>query len=143
MDSRSSETMKPRTSRPLLTRGETDVMRVLWKRGHATVSEIVEEYTRPIAYTTVLTVLRVLEEKGYVTHAKEPSGRAHVYRAAVDERRAQRSHLRDLLDRMFAGRPDEMVNGLLDNERLTRQDLEALRRRIDEKLGKANRGGDK
>ncbi len=128
--------MKPPTRLPLLTRGETDVMRVLWKRGHAIVAEIVEEYTRPIAYTTVLTVLRVLEEKGYVTHDKELSGRAHVYRPAVDEQRAQRSHLRDLLERMFSGRPDEMVNGLLDNERLTRADLEALRRRIDEKLGR-------
>jgi predicted transcriptional regulator len=120
---------------PLLTRGESDVMRVLWKRGHATVSEVVEEYTRPIAYTTVLTVLRVLEEKGYVAHAKELSGRAHVYRPLVDEHRAQRSHLRDLLERLFSGRPDEMVNGLLDNERLTRTDLEALKERIDQKLG--------
>jgi predicted transcriptional regulator len=109
-------------------------MRVLWKRGQATVSEVVEDYTRPIAYTTVLTVLRVLEEKGYVSHDKEPAGRAHVYRPVVDEQRAQRSHLRDLLDRLFSGRTDEMVNGLLDNERLTRSDLEALRRRIDEKL---------
>jgi len=134
---------KPKTPPPLLTRGETDVMRVLWKRGQATVAEIVEEYTRPIAYTTVLTVLRVLEEKGYVTHDKESSARAHVYRAAIDERRAQRSHVRDLLDRMFAGRPDEMVNGLLDNERLTRTDLESLRRRIDEKLGRGKRGDDK
>ena len=73
---------------------------------------------------------------------KELAGRAHVYRPAVDEQRAQRSHLRDLLDRMFAGRPDEMVNGLIENERLTRADLEALRRRIDEKLGGGKpRGG--
>jgi predicted transcriptional regulator len=137
-------TMKPRTALPLLTRGETDVMRVLWKRRRATVSEVVEEYRRPIAYTTVLTVLRVLEEKGYVVHDKEPSGRANVYRPAVDEQRVQRSHLRDLLDRMFSGRPDEMVNGLLDNERLTRADLEALRRRIDAKLGRGGgRRGDK
>jgi predicted transcriptional regulator len=134
---------KARGSLPLLTRGETDVMRVLWKRGQATVSEIVEDYTRPIAYTTVLTVLRVLEEKGYVTHDKELSGRAHVFRPTVDEKRAQRSHLRDLLDRMFAGRPDEMVNGLLENERLTREDLEALRQRIDEKLARDKRGGGK
>jgi predicted transcriptional regulator len=126
---------------PLLTRGETDVMRVLWKRGQATVNEVVEDYTRPIAYTTVLTVLRVLEEKGYVTRDKELHGRAHLYRAAVDEHRAQRSHLRDLLDRLFSGRPDEMVNGLLDNERLTRADLEALRRRIDEKLERGKPAG--
>ena len=134
--------MKRKTSVPLLTRGETDVMRVLWKRGSATVAEIVEEYTRPIAYTTVLTVLRVLEQKGYVTHDKDHVGRAHVYRPAVDEQRVQRSHLRDLLDRMFAGRPDEMVNGLIENERLTRADLEALRRRIDEKLAGGKRRGD-
>jgi len=134
--------MKKQTSWPLLTRGEVDVMRVLWKRGSATVAEIVEEYTRPIAYTTVLTVLRVLEQKDYVTRDKDMAGRAHVYRPAVDEQRAQRSHLRDLLDRMFAGRPDEMVNGLIENERLTRADLEALRRRIDEKLGGGKpRGG--
>jgi predicted transcriptional regulator len=131
--------MKKASSLTLLTRGETDVMRVLWKRGRATVAEIVDEYTRPIAYTTVLTVLRVLEEKGYVTRDPDHSGRAHVYQPAVDEHRAQRSHLRDLLERMFAGRPDEMVNGLLDNERLTRADLEALRRRIDEKLRRRDR----
>jgi predicted transcriptional regulator len=124
---------------PLLTRGEMEVMRVLWKRGRATVAEVVDEHRRPIAYTTVLTVLRVLEEKGYVTRDPEHSGRAHVYLPAVDEHRARRSHLRDLLDRMFSGRPDEMVNGLLDNERLTRADLEALRRRIDEKLGRGKR----
>src|SRR3954462_2641626 len=58
-------------SHPLLTRGESEVMRVLWKRGHATVNEVVEQYTRPIAYTTVLTVLRLLEQKGYVVHDKE------------------------------------------------------------------------
>jgi predicted transcriptional regulator len=135
--------MKTRdASHPLLTRGESDVMRVLWKRGHATVNEVVEEYTRPIAYTTVLTVLRILEEKGYVAHDKELSGRAHVYRPIVDEHRAQRSHLRDLLERLFSGRPDEMVNGLIDNERLTRADLEALRERIDRKLGRTKpRGG--
>ena len=111
-------------------------MRVLWKRGQATVNQVVEEYTRPVAYTTVLTVLRVLEEKGYVAHDREPTGKAHVYRPIVEEQRAQRSHLRDLLERLFSGRPDEMVNGLLDNERLTRADLEALSKRIDQKLGR-------
>ena len=126
----------PPAGPPLLTRGESEVMRVLWKRGQATVNEVVEEYTRPVAYTTVLTVLRVLEEKGYVAHDKEPAGKAHVYRPIVDEHRAQRSHLRDLLERLFSGRPDEMVNGLLDNERLTRADLEALSKRIDQKLGR-------
>jgi predicted transcriptional regulator len=82
----------------------------------------------------------VLEQKGYVAHDKEPSGRAHVYRAIVPEQRARRSHLRDLVDRLFAGRPEELINGLLETETLSPDDLKALRQRIDQKLGRDKTG---
>jgi predicted transcriptional regulator len=127
---------------PLLTRGESEVMRVLWDRGPVTVAEVVEALRRPIAYTTVLTVLRVLEQKGYVTSAKPASGRAYVYRATVPQQRARRKHLRDLLDRLFAGRPQELVTGLIESDTLSQEDLRALRQRIDEKLGRSRRRGD-
>jgi predicted transcriptional regulator len=120
---------------PLLTRAETEIMQVLWSRGDATVHDVVEAAKRPLAYTTVLTMLRLLEQKGYATHAPSPDGgRAHVYRAAVTEAGARRSHLRDFVDRLFAGRPEELVMGLVNEASMSRAELEQLRAAIDAKL---------
>jgi predicted transcriptional regulator len=132
--------MKSKSPPVVLTRAESEIMHVLWKRGPSTVHDVVAALPRAVAYTTVLTMLKILEQKGYV--AREPSpdgGRAHVCRALVEEGHARRSHVRDLVERLFDGRPEELVSGLLEDEKLGADELRALRQRIDEKLG-ARRG---
>ena len=123
-------------AKPLvLTRAEAEVMRVLWARGKATVHDVVEALPRRAAYTTVLTVLRILEEKGFAAHEPHPAGgRSYVYRALVSEERARRNQLRDLVDRFFGGKPGALAVGLLADERLSHAELDALRARIDERL---------
>lgn len=124
-------------SRPYLTRAESELMQLLWKRGPSTVQQLLEGLDREVAYTTVLTTVRILEQKGYVNHAPNPEGgRAHVYTPAVEESKTRKRHVRDLVDRLFGGSTRGLVSGLLEDEELSRDELEALRREIDAKLKK-------
>lgn len=123
---------------PILTRAESEVMAALWRHQRLTVHSLLEAVERPIAYTTALTLLRILEQKGYVRHEPDPEGgRAFVYFPAVAADRARRNHVRDLVDRLFNGRPEELVTGLLEDEQLSRAQLEALRGSIERSLGAA------
>lgn len=135
--------MPRRASRdlPILTRVESELMGVLWEKGRATVHEVIEALPRPLAYTSALTMLRILETKGYVGHEPHPDGgRAHVYKPLVPAEKARRQHLRDLMDRLFRGSSEELVVGLLDDERLSKKDLERLRAAIDERLAPRGKG---
>jgi predicted transcriptional regulator len=119
----------------MLTRAESEIMRVLWEREGATVHEVVEDLPRTVAYTTALTLLRILEQKGYVRHEPNPAGgRAHLYRPVVPASKTRQLHVRDLVDRLFGGRPEQLVVGLLDDENLTRAELERLRSAIESRL---------
>jgi len=119
----------------MLTRAESEVMQVLWKREGATVHDVVEQLLRPVAYTTALTILRILEQKGYVRHEPHPDGgRAHVYRPMIAEAKVQRRHVRDLVDRLFGGRAESLVVGLLEDEAWTRDELESLKSEIESRL---------
>jgi predicted transcriptional regulator len=119
-------------------------MKVLWRHGEATVHDVVDALPKQVAYTTALTMLRILEQKGYVIHVPNPAGgRAHVYRPAAAEESVRRSHVRDLVDRVFGGSAEELVTGLLRDEKLTRAELEGLRAYIDSQLagdGAAKKG---
>ena len=130
---------------PILTRAESEVMNVLWQSQGATVHEVVAALPRASAYTSVLTVLRILEKKGYAKHVPHPDGgRAHLYQPAVPAQNARRQHVRDLVDRLFGGQSSELVVGLLENERWSQSELEQLRGLIDERLGApaaAKKGG--
>jgi predicted transcriptional regulator len=99
-----------------------------------TVAQLVESIGRRVAYNTALTLIRILEEKGYVRHRTEPTKRAYVYEAAVAPEVARRRHLRDMVDRLFGGSADALASHLLVNEELTREQLQALRAQIDKKL---------
>jgi predicted transcriptional regulator len=124
-----------KTALPILTRAESEVMAALWKHERLTVHALVEALERPLAYTTALTLLRILQQKGYVRHEPDPDGgRAYVYLPAVAASKARRSHVRDLVDRLFDGRPEELVTGLLEDERLSRAQLEQLRGQIERSL---------
>lgn len=128
----------------ILTRAESEVMAALWKHDRLTVHALVEALERPVAYTTALTLLRILEQKGYVRHEPDPDGgRAYVYLPAVAANKARRSHVRDLVDRLFNGRPEELVTGLLEDERLSRSQLQLLRERIEQSLGTPRQGDKK
>lgn len=119
----------------MLTRAESEIMRVLWEKDGATVHEVVESLPRAVAYTTALTILRILEQKGYVRHQPHPSGgRAHVYKPVAPAAKTRQLHVRDLIDRLFGGHSEQLVVGLLDDEKLTRAELERLRNAIESRL---------
>ncbi len=84
-----------------LTDREADVMQVLWDHGPSVVAEVRERLSDPLAYTTVLTVLRTLETKGYVSHEEE--GRGHRYSASVKQQAARKNGLQHLADKLFKG----------------------------------------
>jgi BlaI family transcriptional regulator, penicillinase repressor len=115
-----------------LTDRELDVMTVLWERGSGTVAEVRAALDDELAYTTVLTVLRILEAKGHVRH--EGEGRAHRYYALVAERAARRGAVRELVDRFFSGSPELLLTELVGDRVLGRADLRRLRRLLDARL---------
>ena len=106
-------------------------MHVLWKQGAATVSDVVEALPAdpPVAYTTVLTLLRILEEKGYVRHTKQ--GRAFVYEPLVGSKEASSKAIRHLLSRFFGGSPEQLVMKLLEEE-IDARELKRIKKRISE-----------
>jgi len=107
-------------------------MRVLWDKGESTVNEVVETLkTRPKpAYNTVLTLLRIMERKGYVSHRKD--GRAFVFLPLIGRADASRSALRTLVHRFFEGSPRLLMLNLLEEERLSPETLAQLKARIGE-----------
>ncbi|HXY18754.1 MAG TPA: BlaI/MecI/CopY family transcriptional regulator [Gemmatimonadales bacterium] len=112
-----------------LTDRELDVMAVLWERGSGTVAEVKAALRDELAYTTVLTVLRILEAKGHVRH--EGEGRAHRYYARIQERAARRGAVRQLLERFFSGSPELLLTELVGDRNLTVKELRRLRQVLD------------
>lgn len=115
------------------TERELDIMAVLWEQGACTVAEVREAISDELAYTTVLTVLRVLQEKGYVGHVEE--GRAHRYHALVQREEAGLSALRRLRRKVFGSSPELLLTQLVADHDLSRKDLERMRELLDERLG--------
>ena len=111
------------------TERELDVMAVLWERGPSTVAEVREEITDELAYTTVLTVLRVLEAKGHVTHREE--GRAHRYEATVRREQAGRSALRRVVRKLFQGSPEQLLTQLVSDRNLSSAEIQRMRELLD------------
>ncbi len=114
---------------------ELDVMSILWDLGSATVAEVQPRLSDPLAYTTVLSVLRTLQEKGYVRH--EPEGRAYRYYALVDWRAAGRRELRRLVTKVFKGSPELLLVQLVSDRGMDERELRKLRQLVDERLGDA------
>jgi BlaI family transcriptional regulator, penicillinase repressor len=120
----------PRSPSRTLTDAEHRIMEVIWRRGSATVADVTQELNDTFAYTTVLTVMRILRAKGYLACRK--SGRAHVYSPKVDRDTAARKAVRQLLGKFFAGSPGELVLSFLRDEELSPEELEKLKKKIDE-----------
>lgn len=113
-----------------LTDRELDVMQVLWDLGSGTVSEVQEALADELAYTTVLTILRTLDEKGHVRH--ETEGRAYRYFPSVERAEARTSALRHVLDRVFAGSPETLLTHLVSDRDLEPEEIERMRRLLEE-----------
>ena len=119
----------------VLTDHELRLMDVLWDRGRGTVAEVVESLAPPpLAYSTVLTTLRTLEQKGYLAH--EEDGRAYVYRPIVARDDAAKSAMHHLLDRFFDSSPGALAVQLLDETRLSDDDLAAIEKLLAERKGR-------
>ncbi len=117
---------------------ELDVMAVLWEIGSGTVGEVRERLDAKLAYTTVLTILRNLEAKDFVSHEEE--GRAHRYFPRVAQRSAQRSALARLVNTLFAGSHEQLLARLVDDRALGAEELRRLSRRVREQAPKKKRG---
>jgi len=125
-----------RKKTPTLTEAEYRLMDILWTAGPLSVADVVERIgDPPLAYNTVLTTLRILEQKSYVRH--RASGRAFIYRAAVDRGDAQRDVVNHVVSRFFGGSPRELVLNLLESEELDEAELERLRALIARTDGRA------
>jgi predicted transcriptional regulator len=118
--------MPPRPSNTL-TPAELRLMRVLWTQGESAVADVVK-HVEPLAYTSVLTTIRVLETKGYVTHRQE--GRAFLYSAAVQEHEASRSELSHLLSRFFGNSRERLLLSLLGDAEIDPDELRRLKQAI-------------
>lgn len=117
---------------PTLTEAELKLMDVLWERGAATVGEVIEALPRRSApaYSTVLTTLRILEQKGYVRHTKE--GRAFIYHPVIDRRAARRRALKYVVSRFFNNSPELLVLNILEHEKIDAAELRRLKKMIEE-----------
>lgn len=122
----------PRPRQPGLTENELDVMHVLWTHGPLKVSDILDFLRRKPkpAYTSLLTVVQTMEKKGYVTHAKE--GKAFVYSPLLQKKKFLLAEVKRTAMRLLGGSPGELVLNLVESEQLTKAEVEALRRLLDE-----------
>lgn len=113
-----------------LTHAELRLMKVLWTQGESSVAEMVARTAEesPLAYTSVLTTVRILEQKGYVTHRQD--GRAFYYQACVAEQEASRSEVRHVLQRFFGNSRERLLLSLLGDEEITPDELRRLKEAI-------------
>ena len=113
-----------------LTNREASVMQILWDHGPSVVAEVRAHLHDELAYTTVLTILRTLEAKGYVAHNEE--GRVHRYVAAVEQQAAQKSALRHLTSKLFKGSAELLFAHLVSDKKLTPAQLQRMRTLLEE-----------
>jgi len=120
-----------RKQSPALTDAEAEVMAALWRLQHGSVGDVVTAMTRTrrVNYSTVQTMLRILETKGYVRHDKV--ARAFVYRPVVDQGQARRRALRHLARRLFEGSPSLLVMNILEDDELDAREREQLKKLIE------------
>ena len=116
-----------RTQSATLTEAELRIMQVLWEKKSATVQQVLEALpqSKPLAYNSVLTTIRILEQKGYVEHRKE--GRAFLYKPVVKEQEASISEVRLLMSRFFGNSREKLMLSLLGDGEVTAEELQRLK----------------
>jgi BlaI family transcriptional regulator, penicillinase repressor len=128
------EAMARKSTKNELTKLELKLMQVVWKRGRCTVASVQEAVEPPLAYTTVQTMLNLLERKGKLK--RELEGRAYVYSATITEAKALGQGVRDLVDRMFGGSSEELVMSLLKTRQIDARKLAALTEKFNKETNK-------
>jgi len=118
----------PRRSSTNPTEREMELLEVLWRKDGATVAEIIEALDGSPAYTTIVTMLKIMEEKGYVKGTRE--GRSVVYRPSVSKEEVERRFLRDVLRRVFGGSATRLMARLLSSEEVSEEEIEEIKRLI-------------
>jgi BlaI family transcriptional regulator, penicillinase repressor len=115
----------------ILTRQELQIMKVIWGLGAATVKDVCDtmSQTKAVAYTTILTLMGILEEKGALTHTR--AGRAFLFRPLLSRRQATRNQVRDVIARFFEGSPEKLLGDILENEVFDPDQLESVRSLLD------------
>ncbi|MBN1342851.1 MAG: BlaI/MecI/CopY family transcriptional regulator [Phycisphaerae bacterium] len=128
-----------RKDRKQLTPVETIIMDAVWDLTEATVRNVKDhlEPTRPMAYNTVLTMLRILRDKGFLQTRRD--GRSDVYRPVVTREQAAGRSISDVLERFFSGSAPALVSQLLESEHVSEDEIRAIRREVDRKLRATNR----
>jgi BlaI family penicillinase repressor len=111
----------------ILTRQELQIMKVVWDRGAATVKEVCDVISqrKATAYTTVLTLMGILEDKGALTHVR--AGRAYIYKPLLSRKQATRNQIHDVVVRFFDGRAEKMIESVLESELSGPDQVAALR----------------
>jgi predicted transcriptional regulator len=124
------------TDSKLLTPAELELMTVLWQLGEGTVREVMDhlEAEQPPAYTTVSTIVRILEQKGFVASRKR--GRSHVYAPSLDRPAYERRNVRHLVGSLFDGDPAALARHLVDDDDLSDEDLQQLQALLERRLGR-------
>jgi BlaI family transcriptional regulator, penicillinase repressor len=117
----------------ILTRQELQIMKVIWDRGAATVKDVCDAMSqqKATAYTTILTLMGILEEKGVLVHSR--SGRAYVYKPLLTRQQATRNQVHDVLTRFFDGSPEKLIASVLENEIREPEQLGSVRDLLDAK----------
>ncbi|WP_019298165.1 MULTISPECIES: BlaI/MecI/CopY family transcriptional regulator [Leisingera] len=133
--SRTAEAMRKKHDTSLLTEVELEFMTVVWDMGGGTVRDILAELNKmqERAYTSVATVLKIMEQKGFLT--SERKDRSLVYRPAVPKAEYQKTSLKNLSSKLFNGAPAALVARLVDDEDVTDEMLEEMRALLEERLG--------
>lgn len=109
-----------------LTQRELDIMSVLWELGEATVTEVRDRVDPNLAYTSISSMIRTLEMKGYVSH-RRGEGKTHVYFPVIEAEKAGESALGRVLDKIYGGSPIKLLAHLVDQKRLSEKELARMR----------------
>jgi BlaI family transcriptional regulator, penicillinase repressor len=114
-----------------LTQRELDIMSVLWDLGEATVTEVRDRVDPDLAYTSISSMIRTLELKGYVAH-RRGEGKTHVYYPAIDPETAGESALSRVLDKIYGGSPIKLLAQLVEKRKLSAAELARMRELLKE-----------
>jgi predicted transcriptional regulator len=114
-----------------LTDREADIMQILWERGASTVAEVRDALTDELAYTTVLTILRNLQAKGYVDY--KPEGRAHRFFPCIQQQAARKNAVKHLMGKLFKGSADLLLTQLVSEHKLDDEQVSRIRKILEEK----------
>ena len=118
----------------ILTRQELQIMKEVWKLGSATVNDVCKAISlrKPTAYTTILTLMGILEEKGALEHSR--IGRAYLYKPLLSEHQATRNQINDILARFFDGSPQKLMEYIVENEIVRSEQTMSAPRLLDERM---------